>query len=224
MNSIKLNLGCGSVRPMGWINTDSSLNANLQRIPFVKNLVTSFFNTVKYNSSNFVYMNLNSRWKYAANSVDVVYASHLFEHLTLKAADLMLQESFRSLKPGGVIRIVVPDMYKICKHYITELENGNTKSSDYVMWAINMHREGQYKNLNFFKKLFFEWQGYPHQHKFMYDEYSLRAKMDSVGFADFRTMEYGKSEYVQDQIKEVEGSTESYLSVYLEAKKPITNI
>lgn len=224
MESIKLNLGCGAVRPPGWVNTDSSLNANLQRIPLLKSLVTSFFKTVKYDSSNFVYMNLNSRWKYAAESVDVVYASHLFEHLTLQASDLMLKESFRSLKQGGVIRIVVPDMYKICKHYVTELENGNTKASDYVMWAINMHREGQYKNLNFLKKLFFEWQGYPHQHKFMYDEYSLKAKMEGAGFKDILSLDYGKSKYLSEQIRDVEGSTESYLSVYLEGRKPFINI
>lgn len=223
MTSIKLNLGCGSVRPSGWINTDSSLNANLQRIPVLKNLVTSYFKTVKYNSSNFVYMNLNTRWKYAADSVDVVYASHLFEHLTIRSADLMLKESYRALKPGGIIRIVVPDLYKICKHYVTELEKGNTKASEYAMWAINMHREGQYKNLNFFKKLFFEWQGYPHQHKFMYDEFSLRDKISRAGFVDILSQEYGKSHYLGAAISDVEGKTESYLSVYLEAKKPCVN-
>lgn len=219
MQPLQLNLGCGSVRPSGWINTDSSLNANLQRIPVLKKLVTSFFKTVQYNSSNFRYMNLNSRWKYAAGSVSTVYASHLFEHLTIKAADLMLRESYRCLKPGGVIRIVVPDLYKIAKRYVTEFENGNKDASEYAMWAINMHREGQYKNLNVFKRVFFEWQGYPHQHKFMYDEFSLSKKLEQVGFTDLKLMEYGKSHYLPN-IQDVEGDRESYLSVYLEARKP----
>jgi hypothetical protein len=43
----KLNLGCGSVRPTGWINTDSSLNAHHQRIPIVGTLITRLFNKVK---------------------------------------------------------------------------------------------------------------------------------------------------------------------------------
>lgn len=80
---MKLNLGCGSVRPMGWINTDSSLNANIQRIPFIAKKITKLFNKVDYDSNNLVYMNLNKKWAFKDNSVDIVYASHLFEHLRL---------------------------------------------------------------------------------------------------------------------------------------------
>jgi predicted SAM-dependent methyltransferase len=217
---MKLNLGCGSVRPQGWINTDSSLNANLQKIPVVGKMITKRFNDVVYDDSNMIYMNLNKRWKYADNSVDIVYASHLFEHLSLKSADLFLKESFRCLKPGGVIRIVVPDLYKICKRYISEYESGNEKASEFILWAINMHREGQYGvNLSPVKKLVLEWQGYPHQHKFMYDEKSLALKFRAQGFTDILSLEYGVSKYI-NEIKDVEGKTESYLSVYLEGKKP----
>jgi predicted SAM-dependent methyltransferase len=217
---LKLNLGCGEVRPEGWINTDSSLNANLQRIPVVGTLVNKMFKTVTYNSSNIVYMNLNKPWSaYKDNSVDIVYASHLFEHLTLVAADLFLKESYRCLKPGGVIRIVVPDLYKICKKYTSDYENGDVNASDFIMWAINMHREGQYgSGIGFFKKQVLEWQGYPHQHKYMYDEKSLGKKMTAAGFKDLNSLEYGVSRYIQE-IKDVEGDRERYLSVYLEGKK-----
>jgi predicted SAM-dependent methyltransferase len=220
MEHIQLNLGCGSVRPAGWINTDSSLNANMQRIPVVGTLFRKFFKTVAYDSTNMVYMNLNKSWAhYADNSVDIVYASHLFEHLSLKSADLFLKESYRSLKPGGVIRIVVPDLYKICKKYIRDYEGGKENASEFIMWAINMHREGQYRDAGFFRKIFLEWQGYPHQHKFMYDEKSLSQKFKEAGFIDILSLEYGKSVYIS-AIADVEGKEESYLSVYLEAKKP----
>lgn len=220
MQEIKLNLGCGSVRPTGWINTDSSLNANLQRIPIIGGFVNRFFKTVKYDSGNLVYMNLNRKWSnYKDGSVDVVYASHLFEHLTLKSAELFLTESYRCLKPGGVIRIVVPDLYKICKKYIEEYEGGKDDPTEFIMWAINMHREGQYGNdIPFFKKIVLEWQGYPHQHKFMYDDKSLGKKMAEKGFREIKSLTYGESLYL-DAIKDVEGKEESYLSVYLEAKK-----
>lgn len=145
---IKLNLGCGSVRPEGWINTDSSLNANIQRIPFIGKLVTKTFGKVQYSSSNFIYMNLNKKWQYADNSVDIVYASHLFEHLTQKAADLFLKEAYRTLKVGGTLRIVVPDLYQIATKYLAEYDtkNDNEDTTKFIMWAINMHREGQYGN------------------------------------------------------------------------------
>ena len=93
MNSIKLNLGCGAVRPQGWVNTDSSLNAHIQRIPIVGSIVHKMFHTVEYSDNNVVYMNLNKRWPYKNDSVDIVYASHLFEHLTLPSAELFLNES-----------------------------------------------------------------------------------------------------------------------------------
>ncbi len=218
---IKLNLGCGAVRPDGWINADSSLNANLQRIPVIGKMVNRFFNTVEYDNSNVVYMNVNKPWSaYKDNSVDIVYSSHMFEHLSLKSSELYLKESFRCLKPGGVIRIAIPDLYKISKKYITEYEAGIENPSDHIMRAINMHREGIYgSNIGILKKMVLEWQGYPHQHKFMYDEKSLKDRIKQVGFVDILSLEYGVSHYIRD-IKDVEGKRESFLSVYLEAIKP----
>ena len=221
MNSIKLNLGCGAVRPQGWVNTDSSLNAHIQRIPIVGSIVHKMFHTVEYSDNNVVYMNLNKRWPYKNDSVDIVYASHLFEHLTLPSAELFLNESYRCLTPGGVVRIVVPDLYKICKRYISEYEQSDKADpTEFIMWAINMHREGQYgMKSGWMKKFILEWQGYPHQHKFMYDEKSLTKKLKEKGFNEIRSLRYGVSDYIP-QIADVEGSKESYLSVYLEAKKP----
>jgi predicted SAM-dependent methyltransferase len=149
----KLNLGCGSVRPTGWINTDSSLNAHLQRIPILGTLITKLFNKVKYDSNNLVYMNLNTSWKYENNSIDIVYASHLFEHLSLNSSDLFMKEAYRCLKPGGVIRIVVPDLYQIALQYIEEFNaTTNGDPTKFIMWAINMHREGQYGSPSFLRR------------------------------------------------------------------------
>lgn len=221
MAKIKLNLGCGAVRPAGWINTDSSWNAHLQRIPVLGKPVARLLGRVSYDSGNVQYMNLNQPWKFTSGAVDIVYASHLFEHLRLPSADLFLRESYRVLKPGGVIRLVVPDLYQICRKYVNEYESGNKEASGYLLWAINLHREGQYgQKINWAHKMLLEWQGYPHQHKYMYDEYSLGKKIQDFGFHQLRAHTYGVSTYMSDCIKEVEGTKESYLSVYLEALKP----
>lgn len=217
---MKLNLGCGYVRPKGWINTDSSLNAHLQRIPFLGQMLCRIMKTVKYESHNVVYMNLNRNWPFSSESVDVVYASHLFEHLSLKSVDLFLKEAYRTLKPGGVMRLVVPDLYQIAQKYVTFYNSTYTETDTTkdIMWAINMHREGQYGHPGWFKKLFLEMQGYPHQHKYMYDDKSLTYLTKLYGFRNPRIMSYGVSEYITD-IKDLEGSQESYLSVYLEILK-----
>jgi predicted SAM-dependent methyltransferase len=223
MNKLMLNLGCGSVRPINWVNTDSSINAHLQRIPLIGKKLASIINNISYSNNNIVYMNLNNKWKYKDNTVDIVYASHLFEHLSVKASILFLSEAYRCLKPGGIIRIVVPDLYQICKKYTIEYElndsmDKNIDTTTFIMWAINMHREGQYKKLNLFKKLVLEIQGYPHQHKYMYDKNSLILKLKNNNFHSFKNLSYGKSLYINN-INEVEGQNESYLSIYIEAIK-----
>jgi predicted SAM-dependent methyltransferase len=223
MNKIYLNHGCGSIRPSGWINTDSSVNANLQRVPIVGKWIAKMLNPlVKYENNNFIYANLNKKWNFRDNSVDVIYASHLFEHLSLKSAELFISEAMRTLKPGGSLRIVVPDLYKICKRYIDEYENNSFEESStkFIMWAINMHREGQYGNVSMFKGFILDMISYPHQHKYMYDEKSLIEIFKESGFVNIRSKSYGYSDYI-DCINDVEGSGESYLSIYIEAQKQI---
>ena len=87
------------------------------------------------------------------------------------------------------------------------------------MWALNLHREGQYQKEPFLKRILSIIQKYPHQHKYMYDLKSLHKLFDEIGFVDIKESIYGVSNYI-DEIKDVEGSSESYISVYLEARKP----
>jgi predicted SAM-dependent methyltransferase len=217
---IKINHGCGAVRPAGWINTDSSLNAHSQKIPLLGKLITSIFGTVKYDNSPVRYMDLNHKWNFKNNSVDIVYSSHLFEHLRLKSASLYLMESFRVLKPNGIIRIVVPDLYQLSKNYVEQFDNELYENpSEHYLWAINMHREGQYNESGIIKRLIAFLQDYPHQHKYMYDKKSLKLKFEKAGFIDISFSEYGISNYI-NCITEVESGNEKYISVYIEAKKP----
>jgi SAM-dependent methyltransferase len=56
-------------------------------------------------------------------SFDVVYHSHLLEHFPKKDARNFLRECNRILRPGGVIRVVVPDLEAIARSYLLALEN-----------------------------------------------------------------------------------------------------
>ena len=44
------------------------------------------------------------------NEVDVIYTSHMLEHLSPKGAIKFLLEAKRTLRAGGVLRISVPDL------------------------------------------------------------------------------------------------------------------
>jgi predicted SAM-dependent methyltransferase len=55
---------------------------------------------------------------YATGSVDLIYACHFLEHLSYKEGENFLNECRRVLKPGGVIRIVLPDAEMLIKKYV----------------------------------------------------------------------------------------------------------
>ncbi|MFG0261469.1 MAG: class I SAM-dependent methyltransferase [Novipirellula sp. JB048] len=94
-----LNLGCGSRVVDGWVNIDfASLGPNVQS----HNLV----NGIPFPNSSF----------------DVVYHSHVLEHLSIDQGKRFIAECYRVLVPGGLIRVVVPDLEQITRTYLQELD------------------------------------------------------------------------------------------------------
>lgn len=65
-----------------------------------------------------------SRLPFADASVLFVYSEHMLEHLSPAAAVNLLRESWRVLAPGGLLRIVTPDVTK----YACALANGDADS------------------------------------------------------------------------------------------------
>src|SRR5262249_44741911 len=59
---------------------------------------------------------------FASDSVDIVYHSHVLEHLDRPVAQRFLAETLRVLKPGGISRIVLPDFELLCRAYLEHFE------------------------------------------------------------------------------------------------------
>jgi SAM-dependent methyltransferase len=168
------------------------------------------------------FVDLNRRWPFADGHVAIVYASHVYEHLSGGAAALFLREAWRCLEPGGALRVVVPDLQTICRQYLAELDAGDEQASKRALDSINMHREGQYRaDDGIAIRLIAAWQHHPHQHKYMYDAPTLRARLSAAGFVELRAASYGQSAFIAE-IRDVEGTAaEPYPgSVYLEARRP----
>ena len=55
-------------------------------------------------------------------SAEAIFHEHLLEHLTLEAAAKLIEESHRVLRPGGVMRIAVPDAGRISSPTQTEVK------------------------------------------------------------------------------------------------------
>ena len=102
-NKTMLNIGSGDWFCKGWTNLDhpSEWYANAQK------------------KHTFVPYDIrNDLIPFADDSVDVIYCSHVIEHIENIHIQKMFHECFRVLKQGGVMRIACPDaefLYEISK-------------------------------------------------------------------------------------------------------------
>lgn len=90
----KLHLGCGTKHLKGYTNID------IRYLPGVDEV-----NNIRFLRN------------YKDNSVDEIYACHVLEHFGRWEYKDVLKRWFEILKPGGILRLAVPDFESIVKHY-----------------------------------------------------------------------------------------------------------
>ena len=111
-----LNLGCGTRFHPDWTNVD---------------LFTS--------ASGILAHDLRRPLPFPDNSFDVVYHSHVLEHFSRADSLRFLRECYRVCRPGGVIRVVVPDLERIARLYLEYLEQacqGEVYASERYDWMM----------------------------------------------------------------------------------------
>ena len=69
------------------------------------------------------------------SSFDAVYANHVIEHLTPHEGERFVAELHRVLKPGGICRIVAPDLEKSSIDYLDQLREATSNPNEQ-----NLHR------------------------------------------------------------------------------------
>jgi len=105
-----LNVGCGERFRRDWTNVDfRSRGSAVQSCDVTKGL--------PFDDASF----------------DLVYHSHLLEHLRREQAAPFLSECHRVLRSGGIIRVVVPDLERIVRAYLATLEGGQEANYDWTM-------------------------------------------------------------------------------------------
>lgn len=111
-----LNLGCGSRYLPNWVNID-----------FVSS------------SEMVIAHDLTQGIPFEDHSFDFVYHSHILEHFDRMTGRFFLEECYRVLKPGGMIRVVVPDLERIAASYLQELSDakkGDKGAAERYQWAV----------------------------------------------------------------------------------------
>ena len=119
--------------------------------------------------------------KLRANSVDIIYTSHVFEHIPREQAKGVLGEWHRILKPGGKLYICVPDLEVLFKIYLDNLPFYDKEGGRYLVdRACYLAYGGQANKYDF--------------HFYGYSFITLKTLLESVGFKDVRRFDRSKLE------------------------------
>jgi predicted SAM-dependent methyltransferase len=140
-----LHLGSGNSRIEGFCNIDGN--------PLLQCDLVSGLEKLKLNS----------------DSVDVIYASHVFEHIPRARTTAVLKEWRRVLKPEGRLFVCVPDVEALFKIYLENLPCYDTdEGHELVELACGVAYGGQVDRYDF--------------HYYGYSFVTLKALLESVGF------------------------------------------
>ena len=108
-----VNLGSGPTGPESWVNLDRSPTMLLRHVPWAARALRRAGVIGDHHLTpwdpHIVRQDLTKRLPFEDGSVDAVYSSHFFEHIYYSDAEAILEECHRVLKPGGVLRLALPD-------------------------------------------------------------------------------------------------------------------
>jgi SAM-dependent methyltransferase len=181
---IYLQYGCGQSCPNGWINFDASPTLRLQRLPVIGRLfkrgTTVFPASVRFGD-------IVHGLPIADGSVHGIYASHVLEHLSYADFWKALDHTFRLLRPGGIFRLVVPDLKSRTQKYLDRLESGQIEANSWFMRATRLGSESSSRRaLELARGLIGR-----SAHLWMWDEASLATALDKTGFINTRRCQFG---------------------------------
>lgn len=153
----RLHVGCGTNRFPGWVNADIDPRADL--IVF-----------------------LERKLPFADGSLDRIYSEHVIEHVPYAVAVRFFREARRALRPGGVMRIAMPDLDELVERYRDDWRN-----QDWLTWPefSFIRTRAEMINLAF--------RGWGHQH--LYNREELARALEEAGFRDVRFAAWGQSRH-----------------------------
>jgi predicted SAM-dependent methyltransferase len=178
---IKINLGSGHWKLEGWVNVDLDLDSRPD-----------------------VGANLSGGLPFSDGAAYLMHTEDFIDQLELEDAADFLRECHRVLAPGGVLRVLTPDMNKLSHLYLNDPEQLKTMWRSYVGVPLALGTAGEIFNMGM------RFAG----HTFLYDQETFKALAARCGF------EARKVEYQQSEIAELRGldlrSPENAISLYFD--------
>ena len=170
----KLQLGCGRNWLEGWLNSDY----------FPRN-------------SDILQLDVTVALPFENDTFDYIFSEHVIEHISYPEGAYMLEECFRVLKPGGVLRVGTPDLAflvnlyredEAARHSRTQLQQEFLEyflANEIKDREINAPVDFDTYLINKFVRAW--------GHEFIYDEKSLRHMMKTLGFTEITRCEVMES-------------------------------
>ena len=152
---VKIHFGSGAHRLNGWINVDLNFRCHPD-----------------------VILDVGKCIPVPDASVDHIFSEDLIEHLEYKDDKFFIQECYRILKPGGIMRILTPNLEAIVRQYV-----------DRDVGTLNWY-DKEYGCRTFGEMLNAAMRGMGH--RFIYDEETLRLALEEAGFK-VQQQSYNKS-------------------------------
>ncbi len=200
-----VNLGSSARVAPGWNNVDFSLLVRLSRQRRLTALLHRYglLSADRYermrriDPESVVCWDLRRGVPFPDGTFDVVYHSHVLEHVDRDAAPGFLHECRRVLRPGGWLRVVVPDLETVTREYLAvvdRLPDGATEAEhrfateqifDQMIVRVPRNRRAQPRVVRLLEHaLIGDTARSGVLHRWMYDRFSLAALLREVGFVD----------------------------------------
>lgn len=216
---IRVHYGCGDKIGASWSNFDASPMIRIERLPLIgttlKKLAgggTPFPQQVRYG-------NIIDGPLVPEGTAHCVFASHVLEHLSLTDARQAIRNTLLMLRPGGVFRLIVPDLRSRAEIYLRDLQLGDSEAASNFMRYSLLGAEERPSGVRALRKLF---SG--SSHLWMWDVLSMTAELERCGFVGIRECRFGDAEDPAFAELEVEArfidTTLQRPECALEARKP----
>ena len=131
------------------------------------------------------------RLPFSENSVDHILASHILEHVYPSQVSPILQDFFRVLRPSGTLHVIVPDLERLARRYLSDAELGGDAFVEATILSHRVRPSLRYRLL--------ELLGYEGlQHRWMYDTRSMIELIERCGFRVHEVQDTPSSEVRKD--------------------------
>lgn len=122
---LRLNLGCGLNAFPGWVNIDESWGPWLARHRWTKAMLRSAGALSPYQYSvawpeNIVRRDVTRGLPWPSGSAAAIYSANMINRLHPADVPTLLAECLRVLAPGGLLRVVLPDLESRVNSYLLD--------------------------------------------------------------------------------------------------------